>query len=115
MPRKIQPWKGTRPGLALTRTEPQPNHTLVIFDVPHDRTRTRLGELCKDYGLARFQWSAFEGSLSKNHREELHDRARRMLAAAVGGGKLLVVAVGEREHKSQLRTVEPGRGEEKAG
>jgi CRISPR-associated protein Cas2 len=109
MRRKTTPWKAARPGLALTRGEPEPQHTMVIYDVPEDKARRRLGELCKDYGLHRFQWSAFEGELSRNHREELYDRGRGVLAAAEGGGKLLVVAVGARERANELRAAERGR------
>jgi CRISPR-associated protein Cas2 len=88
---------------------------MVLFDVPDDKARRRLGELCKDYGLARFQWSAFEGPLSRNLREELFDRGRNLLAETIGGGKLMVIAVGARERANELRVVEPGPEHEAAG
>ncbi len=103
-----RPWEAERPGAALRRTEPGPLHTLAVFDVPDDNARRKLGELCKDYGLHRFQWSAFEGELSRNRREELFDRGRRLLAAAPGGGKFFVVAVGAREMAEALRATERG-------
>ena len=46
-------------------------HTLVVYDIGDDRTRTRVSEASKDFGLVRFQYSAFEGSLTRNRREEL--------------------------------------------
>lgn len=113
--RRTQPWKGARPGLALTRGEPEAKHTLAVFDVPDDKARRKLGELCKDYGLARFQWSAFEGELSRNKREELFERGKRLLAAAKGGGKLLVTAIGPRELIGAMRTKEDGPDEAKKG
>src|SRR5579884_2244617 len=106
--RKARPWQGTRPGSATPLADPPADHTLVVFDVPSDKARRKVGELCKDYGLRRFQWSAFEGPMSRTRREELYERVRRLLASAEGGGKLLVVAVAERELAGALRTVERG-------
>jgi CRISPR-associated endonuclease Cas2 len=106
-----RPRKLARPGLASTRGDPPATHTLAVFDVSCDRARFRLGELCKDYGLHRFQWSAFEGQLSRNKREELFERGKRLLAGAVGGGKFVVLAVGARELAEALRTEEAGIGE----
>ena len=113
--RPDRPWQGERPGAALGRTEPDPLHTLAVFDVPDDKARRKLGELCKDYGLHRFQWSAFEGDLSRNRREELFDRGRRLLSGAPGGGKLFVVAIGTRELAEALRVEEPGVPADPAG
>ena len=107
-PTRRAPWHAERPGSALARTGPEPNHTLVVYDVSDDKARHKLGELCKDYGLARFQWSAFEGELSRNRREELFDRARTLLAHAPGGGKLFVVAIGPRELGAAYRITEKG-------
>lgn len=108
--RKVKPWQGARPGSSTARVDPPADHTLVVFDVPSDKARRKLGEMCKDYGLARFQWSAFEGSMSRTRREELFDRARRLLAKTTGGGKLLVVAVGDRELSGAMRAIEAGPG-----
>jgi len=45
--------------------------TVVLYDIPHDRTRTKVSEKCLDFGLVRFQYSAFHGPLTRNRREEL--------------------------------------------
>lgn len=45
--------------------------TVVLYDIPHDRTRTKVSEKCLDFGLVRFQYSAFQGKLTRNRREEL--------------------------------------------
>lgn len=58
--------------------------TLVIYDIPDDRLRNRIAEVCKDYGLTRIQWSAFLGPLSQNRREELAQRLRRTLGRQTG-------------------------------
>ena len=44
---------------------------LVIYDIPNDRLRNKVADICLDYGLDRIQFSAFLGSLSRNHQEEL--------------------------------------------
>ena len=71
---------------------------IVIYDVPDDRTRTRVSEACLDYGLERIQYSAFRGKLSRNKREELFLR----LQALVGEqpGKILVQPVCEKDLKN---------------
>lgn len=52
--------------------------TLVIYDVEDDWARTRVSEACKDFGLERIQYSCFRGRLSRNKREELHERIRKI-------------------------------------
>jgi len=45
--------------------------TVVLYDIPHDRTRSKVSQRCLDFGLERFQYSAFYGPLTRNRREEL--------------------------------------------
>jgi CRISPR-associated protein Cas2 len=44
---------------------------LLIYDITHDRTRTKVADACLDYGLERVQYSAFLGELSSTHQREL--------------------------------------------
>jgi len=44
---------------------------LIIYDIPNDRLRNKVADICLDYGLDRIQFSAFLGKLSRNHQEEL--------------------------------------------
>jgi len=44
---------------------------LLIYDIPHDGTRTKVADTCLDYGLERIQYSAFFGVLSKTHQRDL--------------------------------------------
>ena len=69
--------------------------------------------MCKDYGLVRFQWSAFEGDMTRNRREELFGRASKLLDEAEGGGKLLITPVAEREHANAMRLAPGDAYEEK--
>lgn len=43
----------------------------VIYDISNNKVRCRVSDLCKDYGLERFQKSAFLGNLSRNKAEML--------------------------------------------
>lgn len=52
---------------------------LLVYDISHDGTRTRVADLCLDYGLDRIQYSAFSGVLSRNHQEELMLAIKRLL------------------------------------
>ena len=44
---------------------------VLIYDVEEDRVRTRVADICLDYGLERIQFSAFFGRLNRNRRQEL--------------------------------------------
>ena len=44
---------------------------LLIYDIPHDGTRTKVADACLDYGLERIQYSAFLGHLTRTHQREL--------------------------------------------
>lgn len=44
---------------------------LLIYDIANDNVRTKVADACLDYGLKRIQYSAFVGTLSKVHQQEL--------------------------------------------
>lgn len=50
--------------------------TMLIYDIEDDRLRTRVADICMDYGLGRIQYSAFFGKLNRNRRQELALRLR---------------------------------------
>ena len=57
---------------------------LVVYDIANDRVRTKVADICLDYGLSRIQLSAFLGNLSRTHQDELLQRARRRLGESPG-------------------------------
>jgi CRISPR-associated protein Cas2 len=75
--------------------------TYVLYDIPDDPVRSRIAEVCKDYGLARIQFSAFSGPLTRNKREELFLRLRDTLGARPG--KILLQPVCEKDIRVGLR------------
>jgi len=52
---------------------------LVIYDIPDDRLRTKVADICLDYGLDRIQYSAFVGQLTQGQCRELVKRLRRQV------------------------------------
>jgi len=46
-------------------------HCLVVYDIPDNRVRAKVADICLDYGLERIQYSAFFGNLERSHQEEL--------------------------------------------
>ncbi|HEV8717431.1 MAG TPA: CRISPR-associated endonuclease Cas2 [Candidatus Binatia bacterium] len=85
--------------------------TVVIYDIPDDRTRLRISEACLDYGLERIQYSAFQGKLTRNKREELFLRLKTILDEKPG--KILVQPICEKDIKT-AKFVENERGTEEA-
>ncbi|RJQ46073.1 MAG: CRISPR-associated endonuclease Cas2 [Gaiellales bacterium] len=75
--------------------------TYVLYDIPDDTIRTKIAEVCKDYGLERIQFSAFCGSLTRNKREELFLRLGEVLGEQPG--KILLQPVCEKDIRDGLR------------
>jgi CRISPR-associated protein Cas2 len=59
-------------------------HVLLIYDITHDATRTKVARACEDYGLDRLQFSAFGGTLSKQHQRELMLKVKRLMRRKAG-------------------------------
>ena len=89
--------------------------TLVIYDIPDDRVRTRIADLCLDYGLLLIQFSAFMGDLSRTHQEELFLQIKRRLGRKPGNVQLFPLD----EHTwSRRRVIDhraPAKGKERDG
>lgn len=73
---------------------------LVIYDIPHDGTRTKVSELCLDYGLDRVQYSAFEGILRRTHQEELMLKVKKVMGKRAGDVRLIPIC--EKDWASRL-------------
>ena len=52
---------------------------LVLYDIPDDRLRGKVADVCLDYGLERIQYSAFAGELGGVHQRELVLKVGRVL------------------------------------
>ncbi len=54
-------------------------YCLLIYDITHDGARTKVADVCLDYGLARIQYSAFFGELTNVHQRELLSKIERRI------------------------------------
>jgi len=91
-------------------------HCVVVYDVVEDGIRQQFGEACKDFGLERFQMSAFWGRITPPRRRELF----LMLCDLLGetSGRILVQPISaddvEKRHFFQrIPKKMPGKRESK--
>lgn len=50
---------------------------LLVYDIVDDKVRSKVADICLDYGLARIQYSSFFGALNHNRQEEILLKIRR--------------------------------------
>jgi len=70
---------------------------VLIYDIEEDRLRTRISDVCLDYGLERIQFSAFFGKLNRNRRQELAMKLQNELGNE--SGRLRIIPVCEQDLK----------------
>ena len=73
---------------------------LLIYDISHDGTRTKVADICLDYGLDRVQYSAFLGALPRTHQEELILKIKKKLGRR--SGKIRLVPICAKDWSAQL-------------
>jgi CRISPR-associated protein Cas2 len=81
---------------------------LLIYDITDDRARTRVADLCLDYGLQRIQYSAFWGDLPRTLQEELLLKIRRVLQGKTADVRLIPLCERDLVHAKQLTFLEKG-------
>ena len=64
---------------------------LLVYDIPDDSTRTRVADICLDYGLDRIQYSSFLGDLARTHQEELMMKVAKRLGKRPGNIQLFPI------------------------
>jgi CRISPR-associated protein Cas2 len=64
---------------------------LLVYDIPDDGIRTKVADVCLDYGLERIQYSAFVGELAATHQEEMLLKIRKRLGQKAGNVQLFPV------------------------
>lgn len=70
---------------------------VLIYDIEDDKLRTRVSDICLDYGLERIQFSAFFGKLNRNRRQELSLRLQREVGKS--SGRIRIIPVCEQDLK----------------
>jgi len=77
---------------------------LLVYDIPHDQTRTKIADFCLDYGLDRIQYSAFLGDLTRTYQEELMLRIEDRLGERAGNIQLFVMC--DRDWRQRLEIIQ---------
>lgn len=77
---------------------------LLIYDIPDTKVRTKVADICLDYGLERIQYSAFSGNLRRVHQEELLAKVRKRLGKRAG--KILLAPVCEKDWQARLELIQ---------
>jgi len=64
---------------------------LVVYDIVDDGKRTKIADVCLDYGMDRIQYSAFTGDLATTHQDELMLKIRAVLGKKPGKVQLVPI------------------------
>ncbi len=79
---------------------------LLLYDIPHDGTRTKVADICLDYGLDRIQYSAFLGDLHRVHQEELMRKLGKRLGRRPGKIQLFPLCAKDWEARLKIEQEE---------
>jgi CRISPR-associated protein Cas2 len=78
---------------------------LLVYDITSDKARNKIADACLDYGLDRIQFSAFAGSLSRNHQEELVLCIRNILGNGRGTVTLFPICARDWSQRLEIENV----------
>lgn len=81
---------------------------IVIYDIPDDRIRMKVADICLDYGLDRVQYSAFLGRLTRGQQREMVKKIRRRLGKHEG--KVLVLPISADAWRERVEIVQEEEG-----
>ena len=76
---------------------------LLLYDIPDNKIRAKVADICLDYGLERIQYSTFLGDLSRNRQEEILQKMRRRVGQACANVQLFPIC--ERDLRSHKELV----------
>lgn len=63
-------------------------NVVLVYDVPDDARRSKIADACLDYGLDRFQHSAYVGWLLSGQQDELMLKLKKLLGKKAGNIQL---------------------------
>ena len=89
-------YSGVLKPLPLGKGSPEVS-LVLIYDIEDGRLRTRVADVCLDYGLERIQFSAFFGKLNRNRRQELALKVKNELGGE--NGRVRIIPVCEEDLK----------------
>jgi CRISPR-associated protein Cas2 len=83
--------------------------TILVYDVPDDRLRTKIAAICLDYGLHRIQYSTFMGPMSRNRQEEVFQQIARRVGKREANVQLFALCEKDVEMRRQLIITAEGK------
>jgi len=78
---------------------------LLVYDIPNDRLRAKVADICLDYGLERIQYSAFLGELNHNRQGELIQKLRRRVGQQEANVQLFPICERDMRLRRQIVVV----------
>jgi CRISPR-associated protein Cas2 len=80
---------------------------LVVYDISDDARRSKVADVCLDYGLDRIQLSAFLGDLAVTHQEELMLKLSKVLGKKEGNIQLFPLCARDWAGRKVISNGEP--------
>ena len=75
---------------------------LLVYDIPDDRKRGKIADVCLDYGLDRIQFSAFSGDILNTYQEELMLKIKKILGKKAGNVQLFPLCATDWERRMTI-------------
>lgn len=85
---------------------------LLVYDIAHDQSRSKIADFCLDYGLDRVQYSSFVGDLARTHQEELMMKIGERLGSRPGKVQLFPVCDKDWRQRIEIIQAEGADGSE---
>jgi CRISPR-associated protein Cas2 len=79
---------------------------LVVYDIPDDRKRTKVADVCLDYGLDRIQYSSFAGDLPVSQQGELMLKLKKVLGRKAGNIQLFPMCAKDWDSRRLIENLE---------
>ena len=87
-------------------------HIIVVYDIPSNKIRTKISDICEDYGLDRVQYSAFSGDLARVYQEEMMEKITAKLGKQPGKIYLYPICGKDWQHRIEIERVKEEKSEE---
>jgi len=73
---------------------------IVVYDITSNKIRTKIADICADYGLDRVQYSAFAGDLARVYQEEMMEKIGQRLGKQPG--KVNLYPICEKDWRNRI-------------
>jgi CRISPR-associated protein Cas2 len=85
---------------------------LLVYDISDDAKRSKIADVCLDYGLDRIQYSAFMGWLLPGKQAELMLKLKNILGKKAGKVQLFPLCAEDYAKRKEILQKETRHGHE---